>query len=107
MSFATFTGAGEYNEYRQHELRKRRLVMVDGNLMANDSNHLVGQSARVYQNGYWGFAAATEATNDLFRVPVEHFDWIIVEDSEIPLPASFWKQAYTVQEIVTYAIFGL
>ena len=62
MSFATFTGAGEYNEFRQHDLRKRRLVMVDGNLMANDSNHLVGQSARVYQNGYWGFAAATEAT---------------------------------------------
>lgn len=60
MSFETFTQAGEYNEFRQHELRKRRLVMVDGSLMANDSTHLVGQSARVYQNGYWGFASSTE-----------------------------------------------
>jgi TldD protein len=60
MSFEHFTRAGEYNEFRQHELRKRRLVMVDGNLMANDSTHLAGQSARVYQNGYWGFASSSE-----------------------------------------------
>lgn len=60
MSFTDFTQAGEYNEFRQHELRKRRLVMVDGNLMANDSTHLFGQSARVYQNGYWGFASSSE-----------------------------------------------
>lgn len=62
MSFASFSRAGEYNEYRQHELRKRRLIMVDGNLMANDSTHQAGQSARVYQNGYWGFASATKST---------------------------------------------
>lgn len=62
MAFENFTRAGEYNEFRQHELRKRRLVMVDGNLMANDSTHLVGQSARVYQQGYWGYASATEPT---------------------------------------------
>ena len=60
MSFEHFTHAGEYNEFRQHELRKRRLVMIDGSLMANDSTHLVGQSARVYQNGYWGFASSSE-----------------------------------------------
>lgn len=60
MSFADFSRAGEYNEFRQHELRKRRLVMVDGNLMANDSTHTSGQSARAYQNGYWGFASSTK-----------------------------------------------
>lgn len=60
MLLKNFTGTGEYNEFRQHQLRKRRLVMVDGNLMANDSTHLVGESARVYQNGYWGFASASE-----------------------------------------------
>ncbi|ALO45301.1 TldD/PmbA family protein [Pseudohongiella spirulinae] len=60
MSFVNFTNAGEYNEFRQHELRKRRLVMIDGSLMANDSTHMVGQSARVYQNGYWGFASSSE-----------------------------------------------
>ena len=62
MAFENFTRAGEYNEFRQHELRKRRLVMVDGNLMANDSTHQVGQSARVYHHGYWGYASATEPT---------------------------------------------
>ncbi|MDO3386898.1 TldD/PmbA family protein [Gilvimarinus sp. SDUM040013] len=60
MSFSDFSYAGEYNEFRQHELRKRRLNMVDGNLTANDSSHVGGQSARVYQNGYWGFASATQ-----------------------------------------------
>src|SRR5690606_36890662 len=44
------------------ELRKRRLVMVDGNLMANDNSHASGQSARAYQKGYWGFASATQPT---------------------------------------------
>jgi len=63
MAFARFTPAGEYNEFRQHELRKRRLVMVDGNLMANDNSHRGGQSARAYQNGYWGFASATQPTD--------------------------------------------
>lgn len=62
MSFANFTRAGEYNEFREHELRKRRLLMVDGNLMANDSSQLGGRSARAYQHGYWGFASATQPT---------------------------------------------
>lgn len=62
MSFADFTRAGEYNEFRQHELRKRKLAMVDGNLMANDNSLLTGQSARAFQNGYWGFASATQPT---------------------------------------------
>lgn len=63
MSFAGFTPAGEYNEFRQHELRKRRLVIVDGNLVTNDSSHWGGQSARAYQHGYWGFASATQPTD--------------------------------------------
>ncbi len=62
MSFADFSRVGEYNEFRQHELRKRRLVMVDGNLMVNDNSHAMGESARAYQNGYWGFASATQPT---------------------------------------------
>lgn len=61
MSFATFSNAGDYNEFRQHELRKRRIVMVDGNLVANDSTHQTGESARVFQNGYWGFASSSAA----------------------------------------------
>lgn len=61
MAFTAFSSQGDYNEFRQHELRKRRWVMVDGNLMANESTHNVGQSARVFQNGYWGFASSTSA----------------------------------------------
>ncbi len=63
MPFTDFAPVGEYNEFRQHELRKRRLVMVDGNLMVNDNSHLGGQSARAYQKGYWGFASATLSTD--------------------------------------------
>ncbi len=60
MPFAGFSKAGDYNEFRQHELRKRRIVMVDGNLVSNDNTHHSGQSARVYQNGYWGFSSSTK-----------------------------------------------
>lgn len=59
MSFATFSKAGDYNEFRRHEFRKRRIVMVDGNLVSNDTTHKVGESARVFQNGYWGFASSS------------------------------------------------
>ena len=49
-----------YSETRRHELRKRRIVMVDGyltqNLQAVDS----GASVRLYRDGYWGFAAAPQ-----------------------------------------------
>ncbi|ASP39007.1 peptidase [Bacterioplanes sanyensis] len=67
MSFTDFSNAGDYNETRFHELRKRRLVMVDGNLVSNDSTHSVGHSARVFQHGYWGFASSTQpsAANEL------------------------------------------
>ncbi len=70
MSFTDFSNAGDYNETRYHELRKRRLVMVDGSLVANDSTHLVGHSARVFQQGYWGFASSTQAaaSNDLSNI---------------------------------------
>jgi TldD protein len=60
MSFSSFTPAGEYSEFRQHELKTRRLAMIDGNLMANDSSHRGGQSARAYCGGYWGFASANK-----------------------------------------------
>ncbi len=45
-------------ETREHELRKSRLVMVDGNLTANLDTVQRGLSARAYLGGYWGFASA-------------------------------------------------
>ena len=51
----------EHLETRRHELRKRRILMVDGNLTLNSQTTDGGASARVYQGGYWGFAASSGA----------------------------------------------
>jgi TldD protein len=48
---------GDYSELRQHELRKSRMVMIDGNLSVNSASTEAGISARVLDGGYWGFAA--------------------------------------------------
>lgn len=47
----------EYSEMRQHEKRINRMAMVDGNLVANTQTSEGGLSARVFDNGYWGFAS--------------------------------------------------
>jgi TldD protein len=47
-----------YAETRRHELRKSRLVMIDGSLTVNANGVDSGVSERVYDRGYWGFAAA-------------------------------------------------
>jgi TldD protein len=52
-----------YTETRRHELRKSRLLMIDGNLAVNSRTAEAGISARVYRDGYWGFAAAPSAAN--------------------------------------------
>jgi TldD protein len=57
-----------YLETRRHELRKRRLMMVDGNLTLNTQTSDGGASARAYEGGYWGFAS----TNDATAAGVEH-----------------------------------
>ena len=57
-----------YLETRRHELRKRRLMMVDGNLTLNSQTTEGGASARTYQGGYWGFASA----NDASAAGIEH-----------------------------------
>src|SRR5437868_12991896 len=55
-------GAGmSYIETRRHELRKRRLLMVDGNLTLNSQTLDTGASARAWDAGYWGFASTNEA----------------------------------------------
>ena len=50
-----------YLETRRHELRKRRLLMVDGNLTLNSQTLDTGASARAWDAGYWGFASTNEA----------------------------------------------
>lgn len=52
-----------YAETRRHELRKTRMLMIDGSLAVNSRTVEGGASARVYRGGYWGFAS-TPATDD-------------------------------------------
>jgi TldD protein len=47
----------DYAELREHEVRKVRKIMIDGNLTANAETREAGVSARVFNNGYWGFAS--------------------------------------------------
>jgi TldD protein len=51
-----------YLETRRHELRKRRLLMVDGNLTLNSQTVDSGASARAYDGGYWGFTSTNDAS---------------------------------------------
>ena len=48
-------------ETREHELRKTRMMMVDGNLTLNLRTVERGVSARAYVDGYWGFASEPQA----------------------------------------------
>jgi len=58
---ASPSAPADYSEIRQHELRKSRLVMVDGNVTLNSRTDEGGTSARLYRGGYWGFAAVPGA----------------------------------------------
>lgn len=61
---------GDYSELRQHELRRTRLVMIDGNLTDNVDSVQGGTSARIYRDNYWGFAA-TPGFSGAARAQVE------------------------------------
>lgn len=50
-----------YAETRHHELRRARLLLIDGHLAVNARTAEAGVSARVYADGYWGFASAPDA----------------------------------------------
>ena len=57
MSKLSIPTGVDYAEMREHEVRKARKVMVDGNLTANVETSEGGVSARVFNGGYWGFAS--------------------------------------------------
>lgn len=52
----------DYSEIRHHELRKTRMVMIDGNLVANAQSSEGGLSSRAFNKGYWGFASSPNTT---------------------------------------------
>src|SRR5688572_24733693 len=51
--------SASYSETRRHELRRSRMMMVDGNLVSNVRSVEAGACARVYEGGYWGFASSS------------------------------------------------
>lgn len=57
IAIPTMDSSG-YAEWRRHELRKTRVMMIDGNLTSNLRSREGGTSARAYHDGYWGFASA-------------------------------------------------
>jgi TldD protein len=59
MAYINFTSAGDYSEYRHHEVKDSHITMVDGNVVTNLSNALTGSMARVYHQGHWGLASSS------------------------------------------------
>ncbi|MCM1540949.1 MAG: TldD/PmbA family protein [Blautia sp.] len=59
---ALFTD-GVHTELRAQENRNRRIVLTQGNLTANSRSEISGVSARVYQNGVYGFSSMAECSS--------------------------------------------
>ena len=57
MSNISAPNGVEYAEAREHEVRKVRKLMIDGNLTSNTETNEGGVSARVFNKGYWGFSS--------------------------------------------------
>ena len=64
LSAPTLLDGLQYSELRQHELRKSRVMMIDGSLTQNSRSVDGGTSARVYRDGYWGFASVAATGNE-------------------------------------------
>jgi TldD protein len=87
-----------YDETREHEVRKRRIVMIDGHLVENQTSVNAGASARVHAGGYWGFAAAS-ARGDMAALrdqALAHARTMarFGPRSHAPLPQGHWRGAH-------------
>ena len=51
---------GVHTELRGQNNRTRRVVLLSGDVMSNVRSDVSGISARVYQNGVWGFSSMAE-----------------------------------------------
>lgn len=60
----TLASSPAYAELRRHELRKTRMLMIDGHLAVNTRTADAGTSARIYRDGYWGFASAPAGADE-------------------------------------------
>lgn len=53
---------GAHTELREQKSRRRRVSLVQGNLTGNERAESCGISARVYQNGVYGFSSMAECS---------------------------------------------
>lgn len=53
---------GVHTELREQENRSRQVTLLDGNLVSNARAESAGVSARVYQNGVYGFSSMAECS---------------------------------------------
>ncbi|MDY6933094.1 MAG: TldD/PmbA family protein [Spirochaetota bacterium] len=57
----------KYTELRVQENRSLRIAMIDGNIVQNSKASISGVSARVYNDGSWGFASNPNITDDAVK----------------------------------------
>ncbi|MBN2461463.1 MAG: TldD/PmbA family protein [Candidatus Cloacimonetes bacterium] len=57
----------EYTELRIQENRNVSIAIVKGNIVRNSRTALSGVSARVYKDGFWGFASNPEINSAVIR----------------------------------------
>lgn len=53
-----------YTELRLHENRTQRIVLLNGDVIANTRDTAGGVSARVFDQGAWGFSSSPEMANE-------------------------------------------
>ena len=56
--------SGVHTELREQKSRSRQVSMIQGNLTGNARMESSGTSARVYQNGVYGFSSIAECSSD-------------------------------------------
>jgi TldD protein len=62
----------DYTELRAHRNASTSIRFVNGNLVENSRTESSGCSARVYKNGFWGFASSPEADAKSIRSVLSH-----------------------------------
>lgn len=60
-----------YTELRAHENRLLSIALLNGDIVANTQNTNGGVSARVFDQGSWGFSSNPNATNDSIEATIQ------------------------------------
>ncbi len=61
----------EYTELRVQENRSTRIAIVNGNITSNTKTAVSGSSARVYKDGYWGFASNPSISESEIKMAIQ------------------------------------